>query len=153
VGLDRPRGGGHAFPGWGTAIETQLATIPTLTRLSTPRGRPCARRGRWVLGAARPPSGSGLYFVFWCFSAFAGRRSYSCAVSSNDAWARGRCAIPSAILRISAARLRQRSGSCRGVGHYGCTLQEDRRRATVVTGTARRPGKEKEPSPPCRRSA
>ena len=38
----RPRGGGHAFPGWGTAIETQLATIPTLTRLSTPRGRWCA---------------------------------------------------------------------------------------------------------------
>ena len=36
MGLDRPRARG------GTAIETELATIPTLTRLSTPRGRPCA---------------------------------------------------------------------------------------------------------------
>ena len=34
MGLDRPRGGGHAFPGWGTAIETQLANT-TKSQFST----------------------------------------------------------------------------------------------------------------------
>jgi hypothetical protein len=107
----------HRTGAYPTRRQAECANSILRQTSALPEVRQSKRAGRARLSEKSElgrPSGSGLYFELRRCSAFAARRSYSLAVSSNDACACGRCAIPSAILRISAARLRQRSGSCRG---------------------------------------
>ena len=58
MGLDRLRGGGHAFPWVGAAIETQLATIPACLARNCPQrdaGSPTAPWELRRLAAAAAP--------------------------------------------------------------------------------------------------